>query len=201
MNRSPRRSYLLVYTAILGALSIVLSSIRVSFPLGNPNLGSTPVSIAGVTSPGLAGFIVGIIKGLGVSLWTGQALLEMPAGIGDGLMAIFTHMLSKRMNAVVAVIIGQVSRYLFTSGMIALVLGTAVSVDMSLPGASLLFSKITAAAPWFSPTGLPPILSNIAMVWVAMIPAITASIVANAVLSGAVVAALKKFYPSAFKVL
>jgi len=201
MNRSPRRSYLLVYTAILGALSIVLSSIRVSFPLGNPNLGSTPVSIAGVTSPGLAGFIVGIIKGLGVSLWTGQALLEMPAGIGDGLMAIFTHMLSKRMNAVVAVIIGQVSRYLFTSGMIALVLGTAVSVDMSLPGASLLFSKITSAAPWFSPTGLPPILSNIAMVWVAMIPAITASIVANAILSGVVVAALKKFYPSAFKVL
>jgi hypothetical protein len=37
------------------------------------------------------------------------------------------------------------------------------------------------------------------MVWVTMIPAITASIVANAVLSGAVVAALKRFYPSIFR--
>jgi len=198
-SRSPRRSFLLVYTAILGALSIILSSIRVSFPLGNPNLGSTPVSVAGVTSPGIASFIVGLIKGLGVSLWTGQALLEMPAGIGDGIMALFTLWLSRRINAVVAVVVGQVSRYLFTSGMIALVLGTAVSVDMSLPGASLLFSKIISAAPWFSPVGLPPVLANIAMVWVAMIPAITASIVANAVLSGAVVAALKKFYPSIFR--
>jgi hypothetical protein len=191
-----RRSILLVYTAILGALSIVLSTIRVSFPLGNPNLGSTPVSIASVTTPGVVAFAVGIIKGLGVSLWTGQALLEFPAGIGDGLMALFTLWLSKRINAVVAVVVGQISRYLFTSGMIALVLGTAVSVDLSLPGASLLFSKITSAAPWFSPAGLPPLLSNIATVWVAMIPAITASIVANAVLSGAVVAALKKFYPN-----
>jgi hypothetical protein len=73
------------------------------------------------------------------------------------------------------------------------------TLDVSLQGASLLFSKIISAAPWFSPVGLPPLLANIAMVWVGMIPAITLSIIANAILSGAVVAALKRFYPSIFR--
>ncbi|MEM3365573.1 MAG: hypothetical protein QXM93_04035, partial [Candidatus Methanomethyliaceae archaeon] len=69
------RASFLSYIAVLGALSIIMSSIKVSFPLGNPNLGSTPVSLSAVLSGGFAGFLVGIIKGLGVSLWTGQAIL------------------------------------------------------------------------------------------------------------------------------
>ncbi len=166
-----RRSFILIYVAVFGALSIVLSSIRVSFPLGNPNLGSTPVSIAASASPGLAAFAVGIIKGVGVSLWTGQALIEIPAGIGDGLMGVFTSWLSRRINPVLAVAAGQISRYLFTSGMIAV----SLTLSKSYPG----FLEA----------------------WAAMIPAITASVVANLLLSAAAVAGLRRLYPSAFKVI
>ncbi|MBC7127247.1 MAG: hypothetical protein ABC585_06820 [Candidatus Methanosuratincola petrocarbonis] len=164
-----RRSFILIYVAVFGALSIVLSSIRVSFPLGNPNLGSTPVSIAAAASPGIAAFAVGLIKGIGVSLWTGQALIEIPAGIGDGMMGVLTSWLSRRVNPVLAVALGQLSRYVFTSGMIAL----SLTISKSYPG----FLEA----------------------WIAMIPAITASIIVNLVLSTAAVAGLRRFYPSVFK--
>jgi len=166
-NYRSRRSFQLVYVAIFGALSIVMGNIRVSFPLGSPNLGSTPVSIAAVTSPGVLAFAVGIIKGLGVSLWTGQFLIEFPAGVGDGIMAFLTSRLSRKINPIYAVIAGQLTRYVFTSGMIAL---------------SLSLTKA-------------PIFSTFLSVWLGMVPAITASVVANAALSGLAVAALKKFYP------
>ncbi|MGC8936177.1 MAG: hypothetical protein ACP5KV_02270 [Candidatus Methanomethylicaceae archaeon] len=176
-----------------------MSSIRVSFPLGNPNLGSTPVSLSAVISGGYTAFLVGIIKGLGVSLWTGQAILEIPAGIGDGLMALFTNALSKRLGPFYAVILGQISRYLFTSGMIALVLGSVATLSPTLLGAYATFSKITSSTALASPDWIPLLLSNIALVWVAMIPAITASIVANTVISAAVVLGLKKFAPYSLK--
>jgi hypothetical protein len=198
ITRGRRRSLLLVYTATFGVLSILLSTFKVQFPLGNPNLGSSPVSMAALVVPAPAAMVVGIIKGLGVSLWTGQALLELPAGLGDGMMAIFTNRLAKRINRLAAIVIGQISRYFFTSGMIAIVLGAAVSLNFSLPGAQFLFSKLVSLAPWFDPAGLPPVLANMAMVWVAMLPAITASIVANAILSVGVTAALMKFFPSLF---
>ncbi|MEN3034992.1 MAG: hypothetical protein ABC537_01695 [Candidatus Methanosuratincola sp.] len=169
MEPRERRSFILIYVAVFGALSIVLSSIRVSFPLGNPNLGSTPVSIAASASPGLAAFAVGLIKGLGVSLWTGQALIEIPAGIGDGMMGILTSWLSRRINPVLAVAVGQLSRYFLTSGMIAL----SLTISKSYPG----FLEA----------------------WIAMIPAITASIIVNLVLSTAAVAGLRRFYPSVFR--
>lgn len=173
MNRDmasrDRRSFHLIYVAVFGALSIVLSSIRVSFPLGNPNLGSTPVSIAAAASPGLAAFAVGLIKGIGVSLWTGQALIEIPAGIGDGIMGVLTSWLSRRINPVLAVAVGQLSRYVFTSGMIA--------ISLTLSG---------------SYTGL-------LEAWIVMVPAITASVLVNLVLSAAAVAGLRRFYPSIFK--
>lgn len=169
MRSRDRRSFSLIYVAVFGALSIVLSSIRISLPLGNPNLGSTPVSIAAVASPGISAFAVGLIKGFGVSLWTGQALIEIPAGIGDGMMGVLTSWLSRRINPVLAVAVGQLSRYLFTSGMIAI---------------SLTISK---AYPGFLEA------------WIAMLPAITMSIIVNLVLSAVAVAGLRQFYPSAFK--
>ncbi len=199
MSLNRRRASTLSYIAILGALSIIMSSIRVSFPLGNPNLGSTPVSLSAVISGGYTAFLVGIIKGLGVSLWTGQAILEIPAGIGDGLMALFTNALSKRLGPFYAVILGQISRYLFTSGMIALVLGSVATLSPTLLGAYATFSKITSSTALASPDWIPLLLSNIALVWVAMIPAITASIVANTVISAAVVLGLKKFAPYSLK--
>ncbi|MCX8182250.1 MAG: hypothetical protein N3D12_03955 [Candidatus Methanomethyliaceae archaeon] len=197
INRS--RTSLLSHIAVLGALSIIMSSIKVSFPLGNPNLGSTPVSLSAVLCGGYAGFLVGIIKGLGVSLWTGQAILEIPAGIGDGLMAVFTNALSKRIGPFYAILLGQISRYIFTSGMIALVLGTVATLSPNLLGAYAIFSKITSSAAYASPDWIPLLISNIGLVWVAMLPAITASVVANAALSAAVVLGLKKLAPSSLK--
>jgi len=197
MNRS--RASTLSYIAVFGALSIIMSSIKVSFPLGNPNLGSTPVSLSAILSTGHAAFLVGIIKGLGVSLWTGQAILEIPAGIGDGLMALFTNALSKKIGPFYAVLLGQISRYLFTSGMIALVLGTTATLSPNLLGAYAIFSKVTSSASYTSPDWVPLLISNIGLVWVAMIPAITASVVANAALSAAVVVGLKKLAPSSLK--
>ncbi|MGQ9759486.1 MAG: hypothetical protein ACUVQ5_02810 [Candidatus Methanomethylicaceae archaeon] len=196
MSQTQRRASLLSYIAVFGALSIIMSSIKVSFPLGNPNLGSTPVSLSAVLSGGYAAFIVGLIKGLGVSLWTGQALLEIPAGIGDGLMALFTSALSKRIGPFFGVILGQLSRYIFTSGMIAVVLGTVASISPTLLGAWALFSKITSSTTSTPPDWVPLLFSNIGLVWVAMLPAITASIVANATLSAVVVLALRRFAPS-----
>ncbi|MDI9643657.1 MAG: hypothetical protein QFX35_00375 [Candidatus Verstraetearchaeota archaeon] len=146
---------MLVYIALFGALSIVLTSLRVSFPLGNPNLGSTAVSVVAVASPGLSAFAVGLIKGVGASLWTGQAIIEIPAGIGDGMMGLLTSWLSRRKNPAIAVVVGQLSRYVFTSGMI--------SLSLSIFQSNLYPSFIAA--------------------WHAMIPAITLSIVGNALIS------------------
>lgn len=172
---STRRSLLLAYTALLGALSIILGNIKIPLQLGNPNLGSTPVSLSGISTPSPVPLLVGIIKGLGVSLWTGQIIIELPAGIGDGIVGIFTLYLAKRVNPIIAVIVGQLSRYIFTSGMIAIALGTSSTLNSGLPGAYL---------------------NNIIYYWVAMLPAITLSIIANTVLSVGLAAALKKFYPS-----
>jgi len=186
----PRRALLLSYTAVLGALSILLGWMKVPFPLGNPNLGSTPVSVASATTKPSVAFAVAIIKGLGVSLWTGQALIEIPAGVGDGLMALLTSQLSKKINAFAAVLIGQLSRYILTSGMIALVLGSIAAANPSALGAFALFSHITSATP--SASGIASLPEYIGMVWLGMIPAITASIAANALVSVGVVAVLKK---------
>lgn len=150
-----RRSYVLVYTAVFGALSIALTGLRVSFPTGNPNLGSTAISVVAVVSPGLPAFAVGLIKGVGASLWTGQAFIEIPAGIGDGVMGLLTSWISRRGNPVLAVVAGQLSRYLFTSGLIAL--------SLSLTQSQAYPSFIAA--------------------WIAMLPAITLSIVGNALIS------------------
>jgi hypothetical protein len=171
----PRRSLLLAYTALLGALSIIMGLIKVPLPLGNPNLGSTPVSLSGISTPLPVPLFVGIIKGLGVSLSTGLILIELPAGIGDGIMGLFTLYLAKKINPIIAVIAGQLSRYLFTSGMIAIALGISSTLNSGLPGTYL---------------------NNIIYYWVGMIPAITLSIAANTVLSTGLAVALKKFYPS-----
>jgi len=140
---------------IFGALALIATMIKVPMHFGNPNLGSTPVSVSGILfTPGVA-FATGIIKGIGASLWTGQPYIELAAGLGDGLMALCTYKLARMMQAERAIILGQLSRYLFTSTLIAF------SVSVMING-------------------------NIAMlpeVWVAIFPAVTLSIIANAMVS------------------
>ncbi|HOP09619.1 MAG TPA: hypothetical protein PK718_06090 [Candidatus Methanofastidiosa archaeon] len=140
---------------IFGALALLMTMIKVPMHFGNPNLGSTPVSISAVMfTPGIS-FLTGLIKGVGASLWTGQPHIELAAGIGDAMMAVFTFHMMKFMKAERALVIGQLSRYVFTSSLIAL------SVSIFVNGNIMLFSKT----------------------WIAIFPAVTLSIIANATVS------------------
>jgi len=178
-------------TAIFGALAIVCTQLWIPLFFGNPNLGSTPVTVASVLCPLPVGVIAGIIKGIGASLWTGQPFIELPAGIGDALMAAFTHHLARRWKRKVhAAVAGQLSRYLFTSGMIALYIGLSVSFGSSGPEASV-FQALFKKFPWFAGlvSILPSPIANVAIVWFAILPAVTLSIAANMLVSAIVIAA------------
>ncbi len=136
---------------MFGALALLATMIKVPMHFGNPNLGSMPVSVSAVLfSPGIS-FATGILKGIGASLWTGQPYIEMAAGIGDACMALCTYGLSRRIHAHHAIVLGQLSRYIFTSGFIALSVSAFVKGDISLVGAT----------------------------WIAIFPAVTLSIIAN----------------------
>ena len=137
---------------MFGALALLATMIKVPMHFGNPNLGSTPVSVSAVLFPPGISFATGILKGIGASLWTGQPYIEMAAGIGDACMALCTYGLSRRMQAHHAIVLGQLSRYIFTSGLIALSVSIFIKGDISLAGAT----------------------------WVAIFPAVTLSIIANA---------------------
>ena len=148
----------LAYAGIFGALALLATMIKVPMHFGNPNLGSTPVSVSAVLFPPGVSFATGIIKGVGASLWTGQPYIEIEAGIGDGCMALFTYILARRTRLDLAIVGGQLSRYVFTSGLIAL------SVSIFLKGDISLFGET----------------------WVAIFPAVTLSIIANTVVALAV---------------
>lgn len=179
------RSKMVALMAIFGAMAILFTQVWIPLFFGNPNLGSTPITIAAVLCPMPVGIASGIIKGLGASLWTGQPYIEIPAGIGDAMMAIFTKFLVRRWRKrVYAAVVGQLSRYLFTSGMIALYIGLAVSLGSSGPEAiafqSLRRRYPLAGGPPYSPS---PFIANFIIVWVGIFPAVTLSILANALIS------------------
>lgn len=184
------KSKIVAMAAIFGALAIACTQLWIPLFFGNPNLGSTPVTIAGVLCPLPVGIIAGVIKGIGASIWTGQPFIEMPAGIGDALMAAFANYMAKRWKKkVYAVVAGQLSRYLFTSGMIALYIGLAVSFGSS-GVESNVFQSLVKRLPWLAQlaASLPSPIGNIAVVWVAIFPAVTLSIAANLLISTIVVA-------------
>lgn len=186
------RSKIVAITAVFGALAIVCTQLWIPLFFGNPNLGSTPVTIAGVLCPMPVGITTGIIKGVGASLWTGQPFIEMPAGVGDALMAAFANYLARRWKKkAYAAIAGQLSRYLFTSGMIALYIGSAVSFGSSGPEASV-FQALLEKFPWFVKlaSSPPSPISYVAIVWVAIFPAVTLSIIANMLISTVVLVAI-----------
>jgi hypothetical protein len=186
------RSKIIAMTAIFGALAIVCTQFWIPLFFGNPNLGSTPVTIAGVLCPQPVGIIVGIIKGIGVSLWTGQPFIEIPAGVGDALMAAFANYLSKRWGRkVYAAICGQLSRYIFTAGMIALYIGLAASFGSEGPEGKT-FKALLEKFPWFRQIAslLPPPIANVVIVWLAILPAVTLSIIANTLTSALIIAAI-----------
>ncbi|MEM3056795.1 MAG: hypothetical protein QW639_06170 [Candidatus Bathyarchaeia archaeon] len=184
-----KRPKMVALIAIFGALSLLFTQVWVPLFFGNPNLGSTPITLAAVLCPMPVGVVSGIIKGLGASLWTGQPYIEIPAGVGDALMAILTNLLSRRLKRkVYAVVAGQLSRYLFTSGMIALYIGLAVSLGSSGPEAATLQSlQKRLPMSMHLASYLPSPMANILIVWLAISPAVTLSIMGNIIVSAAVI--------------
>ena len=186
-----RNVRIIVLSALFGALAILCTNLWIPMFFGNPNLGSTPVTIAGVLCPLQVGVAAGIVKGIAASLWTGQALIEMPAGIGDALMAAFANYLARRWKRTYAVIAGQLSRYLFTSGMIAFNIGFVSSLGASEATAFQgVLRTFPSLVPSISP--LPPPVVNIIIVWLAIFPAVTLSILANMLASTLVIATAEK---------
>ena len=165
------KMWLITYSAIFGVLAVVVTIFKIQLPFGNPNFGSTPVTIAAVFLPWPVGVITGILKGIGVSIWTGKVFVEMPAGIGDALMAYFTNRLAKRWKKSYAAVAGQISRYIFTSGMVALFISLAIAMGAISPTGML----IPGLAPSSSFT------ANLFTTWAAIsFPALTLSIIFNA---------------------
>ncbi|HOP09044.1 MAG TPA: hypothetical protein PLC12_02380 [Candidatus Methanofastidiosa archaeon] len=140
--------------ALFGAMAFVLALVEVPMHLGNPNLGTTPVSFSAVMFIPEISFIVGILKGAGASIASGKSY-EFAAGIGDALMAVFTFYLLRYVKAEKALVLGQISRYLFTASLVAL------SVSLSMDGGIALFPEK----------------------WIDILPALTLSIIANSVVS------------------
>jgi thiamine transporter ThiT len=166
------RKHMVIAFSILLALAIILPLFNITLPFGNPNLGTTPVTLAAVYLPWYLGLITGLIKGISTAAITGRWLVEIPAGIGDALMACFTFWLARSMHKTIAAILGQLSRYIFTSGLIALTISTALAAGLINP----------SQAPVGGLTGT--FLHNLIISWSGIsYPSITVSILFNLVVS------------------
>jgi len=166
------RKYTVITFIILAALAIILPMLNITLPFGNPNLGTTPVTLAAVYLPWYLGLITGLIKGISSAAFTGRWLVEISAGAGDALMACFTFWAAKSMHKSIAAILGQLSRYIFTSGLVALSISVALATGMIGP----------SQAPVSGLTGT--FLQNLIISWSSIsYPSITISILFNLVVS------------------
>jgi hypothetical protein len=167
---SVKPGWLVTYTVVIIILAIILPRYQLTLPVGSPNFGSTPITVAAVCLPWPVGVIAAIAKGIAVTMWGGEFLIEFPAGIGDALMVILTAWLVRRVRRNMAVIAGQVSRLVFTSGVVAVVLGVLVATGSVSPGLSPI-GNLTSSA-W----------QNIVIIWKAITyPAVLLSIGVNIV--------------------
>jgi hypothetical protein len=144
-----KKILLLIISCISAA---ILTYFNIPLQWGNPNLGTTPVSIISLFTP-LGGVITALVKGISSTIYTGRAYVEMAAGIGDAFMALVTFYFVKKISKEKAVILGQLSRYIFTS--------TFVAISISI----------------FRDNNI----GEIPLIWANMFPAITISIIVNVV--------------------
>jgi len=166
----------LLYALVLAILAVILPLLNIPLPVGNPNLGSTPATLAAIYLPWPFCIIIALIKGIAASIITGRAWVEMPAGIGDAFMAIFTYWLAKHMHKGWAVTLGQFSRIIFTSGTIALTVSIAFSFN--------ILTSATSPIPGLTSS----LLYNIGKSWMSItFWAIVLSAAVNAVFSAIIV--------------
>lgn len=176
------RNRIIILALVLIALAVILPLFHITLPIGNPNFGSTPITLAAVFLPWPVGIIAALIKGITTSLFTGSFLVEIPAGIGDALMAIFTFWLARRLNKSLSAFIGQISRYVLTAGTVALAISiTAATGIIALENAPVQGLNYS-------------FISNFATTWKAIsYPALTLSILFNTALSVIIIAASGKY--------
>jgi hypothetical protein len=175
------RKRMLIAAAVAIILAIILPLFNIRLPIGNPNFGSTPITLAAVFLPWPVGIIAAIVKGITSSLFTGRFLVEIPAGIGDAFMALLTFWLARRWNKSLSAFIGQLSRYILTGGMVALGVSIAIAAGIILPENAPAAGLTTS------------FFSNLAATWIAIChPALTLSILFNTVLSVIIIAFLGK---------
>ena len=161
-----------LYALVLAVLAVILPLINIPLAIGNPNLGSSPATLAALYLPWPFCIIIALIKGIAASIITGRAWVEMPAGIGDALMALFTYWLVRHMHKSWAAILGQASRIIFTSGLVALCVSAAVALNLLTPAASPI-AGLTAS---FFP--------DLGKSWLGItVPAMLLSVAVNAVFS------------------
>lgn len=153
-----------LYALFLAVLAIILPLFNIPLPVGNPNLGSVPATLAAVWLPWPFCIVIALIKGISAAIITGRAWIEIPAGIGDAIMAIFTFWLARHMHKAWAAVLGQFSRLIFTSGTIALCVSTALAVNIlplttsPIPGlTSSFFSNLMTS--WLAITAWSIVLS------------------------------------------
>ncbi|MCX6013244.1 MAG: hypothetical protein NTV30_07535 [Chloroflexi bacterium] len=172
LSRMNKKRVLLCFVVLI-ALTIALPMFHFKMFLGNPNFGTTPVTLAAVFLPWPFGVIAGLIKGISVSLFTGKYLVEIPAGIGDAIIAFLTYRMVKDWNnSTIAAITGQLFRYIFTSGMVALAITVAIALGIVSTADSPIAGMTSSA------------LTNFTTAWKTIsYPAITISILCNAFLS------------------
>lgn len=165
-----KRKMVLLYSLILAVLAIILPLINIPLPIGNPNLGSAPATLAALYLPWPVCIIIALIKGIASSIITGRAWVELPAGVGDALMALFTFWLARHMHKGWAAVLGQASRIVFTSGVVALCVSIAVSLNLLTPASSPI-TGLTAS-----------LLPDIVVSWLEItFPAVILSVAVNAI--------------------
>jgi hypothetical protein len=172
----------LILGAILAAFAILLPLFNVRLSMGNPNFGTTPVTLAGIFLPWPFAVIIGLIKGISTAVYTGRFLVELPVGVGDALMGLFTAFLARRWYTTLAAFVGQLSRFVFSAGLMAIVVSIAIAMNSITP----------ANAPV---TGLSfSFWDNIGASWLSIsFPAIFISMLVNAAASIAVILLFDRF--------
>lgn len=187
-------SKILALTAIFGAIAVMLSFINIPFPpFGDVTPASTPVSVISTAAPSIVGIGASLIKGVGISMWTGNWFMEIPVGIGDAFMAAFTYYLAKKwFRRTYSVTLGQLSRFLFTSGAVALYVGIIISTGIPSPLGGDVVAKFNSYAGKLGIAATSQsFLYSVAIVWLARFPSMALSILLNAILSILVVRSLQ----------
>lgn len=70
------RKHMAIVFAVLLGITIILPLFNLWLPVGNPNLGTTPVTLTALYLPWYLGMIMGLVKGVATSIFTGRWIYD-----------------------------------------------------------------------------------------------------------------------------